>query len=390
MPRARADRGRIAAVTGSVGKTGDQGDAARTCCRAAGEAHCVGSVVQQSLGRAADAGAHAARTPTSAIFEIGMNHAGEIAPLVEDGPAACRDHHHDRAGRISAFFDSVEDIADAKAEIFVGLEPGGAAILNRDNPQFDASGAAARGSRRRAVVTFGEHAKARRRGSTRLRAAAATAPRVCAEIGGQDVAYKLGAPGRHIVAERARGARRGRARRRRPRRGARWRWRRLRRRRAAASAHRLAHAGRRGDADRRELQRQSGLDARGDRASRQRRRASGGRRIAVLGDMRELGEHSAALHAGLAACRCEPRGVDIVLLAGPLKCSALADALPAALRGRVSRRPPTELAADAARRGAARATWSWSRRRMASAVSSWSTALMHAVSGARRRRRSAT
>src|SRR5207244_5993654 len=71
-----------------------------------------------------------------AIFEIGMKHAGEIAPLTR----LVRPH----VAIITAvepvhleFFDSVEAIADAKAEIFLGLEPDGAAVINRDGPLYE-------------------------------------------------------------------------------------------------------------------------------------------------------------------------------------------------------------------------------------------------------------
>ncbi|MGG6497747.1 UNVERIFIED_CONTAM: Mur ligase family protein, partial [Bacteroidetes bacterium 56_B9] len=70
------------------------------------------------------------------VFEIGMNHAGEIEPLV----SMVRPH----VAVITTvapvhleFFESVEAIADAKAEIFAGVEPGGTAVLNHDNPQFE-------------------------------------------------------------------------------------------------------------------------------------------------------------------------------------------------------------------------------------------------------------
>ena len=97
-----------------------------------------------------------ARCPASmrfAIFEIGMNHAGEIEPLVR----MVRPH----VAVITTvepvhleFFAGIEAIADAKAEIFAGVEPGGAAVLNRDNSQFArlAASAQARGISR--IVIF--------------------------------------------------------------------------------------------------------------------------------------------------------------------------------------------------------------------------------------------
>ena len=82
------------------------------------------------------------------VLEIGMNHAGEIAPLTR----MARPH----AALVTTiapvhieYLGSIEAIADAKAEIFLGLEPGGAAALNRDAPQFErlAKAAVAHGAR---------------------------------------------------------------------------------------------------------------------------------------------------------------------------------------------------------------------------------------------------
>ena len=66
------------------------------------------------------------------VFEMGMNHAGELAQLT----ALVRPHvarrDGDRAGAHREFFASEEAIADAKGEIFAGLEPGGTAIVPFD------------------------------------------------------------------------------------------------------------------------------------------------------------------------------------------------------------------------------------------------------------------
>ena len=62
---------------------------------------------------------------------------------------------------ISNIFGSIEAIADAKAEIFRGLEPGGAAVINRDSPQFERlQRSAARAPASTRIVSFGEHAQA--------------------------------------------------------------------------------------------------------------------------------------------------------------------------------------------------------------------------------------
>jgi len=123
---------RIVAVTGSVGKTSTK-EALRL---ALGEERTHAS--QASYNNHWGAPLTLARMPKDAafgVFELGMNHAGEIAPLA----ALVRPH----VAVITTIapvhlenFDSLEAIADAKAEIFSGLVPDGAAILHRDVPQF--------------------------------------------------------------------------------------------------------------------------------------------------------------------------------------------------------------------------------------------------------------
>jgi UDP-N-acetylmuramoyl-tripeptide--D-alanyl-D-alanine ligase len=95
------------------------------------------------------------------------------------------------------FFPSVEAIADAKAEIFQGVEPGGVAVINRDNPHFGRLEKRAKEAGVRRIVSFGEHAKA----DVRLIkfALQAESSTVQAHVLGADISYKLGAPGRHVV-----------------------------------------------------------------------------------------------------------------------------------------------------------------------------------------------
>ena len=69
------------------------------------------------------------------VFEIGMNHPDEIRPLVK----MVRPHVAIITMIAAAhlgFFRNLDEIAKAKAEIFEGLEPGGAAVLNRDDARF--------------------------------------------------------------------------------------------------------------------------------------------------------------------------------------------------------------------------------------------------------------
>jgi UDP-N-acetylmuramoyl-tripeptide--D-alanyl-D-alanine ligase len=195
---ARAARARtqakIVAVTGSVGKTSTK-EALRLALGADGETHAsVASYnnhwgVPLSLARCPD-------TARYAVFEIGMNHAGEIEPLTrlvrpQVAIVTTVEPVH------LEFFRSVEAIADAKAEIFLGLEPGGAAVINRDNPQFARLERAAQDAGVARIVSFGEHARADAR---LIRCALQSeGSTVEARILGTEVTYKLGAPGRHLV-----------------------------------------------------------------------------------------------------------------------------------------------------------------------------------------------
>ena len=125
-----------------------------------------------------------------------MNHAGEITPLT----GMVRPHVAiitTVAAVHLEFFPSVEAIADAKAEIFSGLEPGGLAIINRDSPYFDRLDAAARASAAGHVSTFGAHedADARLIGFE----PAPDHSQIKAIVAGHEISFRLGAPGRHLA-----------------------------------------------------------------------------------------------------------------------------------------------------------------------------------------------
>src|SRR5260221_8166002 len=125
-----------------------------------------------------------------------MNHAGEIEPLVK----MVRPH----VAIITTvepvhleFFAGIEAIADAKAEIFAGVEPGGAVVLNRDNSQFTRLQRRANKLGISRVVSFGADKKSDARLLDVSLHAACSAVR--ANILGHDVTYKLGMPGRHMA-----------------------------------------------------------------------------------------------------------------------------------------------------------------------------------------------
>ncbi len=187
-------QGRVIAVTGSVGKTSTK-EALLHVLSAQGPTHASVASFNNHWGVPLSL----ARCPPDARFaiaEIGMNHAGEIEPLVK----MVRPH----IAIITTvepvhleFFSGIEAIADAKAEIFIGVERGGAAVLNCDNAQFARLVGRARECGIAQIVSFGSDAKA----DARLidLSLHATCSAVHANILGSDVTYKLGMPGRHMA-----------------------------------------------------------------------------------------------------------------------------------------------------------------------------------------------
>ncbi len=190
--RRRSNAG-IVAVTGSVGKTGTK-EALRACLSLVGATHAA----EKSFNNHWGVPLTLARMPANArygVFEIGMNHAGEITPLTQ----LVRPH----VAIVTTvdpvhleYFDTVEGIAEAKAEIFSGLEPGGTAILNRDNAYFEllAERASAHGAR---VVSFGRSEAADVRPEVWTLEPDGT--NVVVRLGDRRIAYKVGAPGAHIA-----------------------------------------------------------------------------------------------------------------------------------------------------------------------------------------------
>jgi UDP-N-acetylmuramoyl-tripeptide--D-alanyl-D-alanine ligase len=312
---------KVIGVTGSVGKTSTK-EALRLALSKDGKTHASAASYNNHWGVPLSL----ARLPADAryaVLEMGMNHAGEIAPLSQ----LARPH----VALITTiapvhleFFGSLAKIADAKAEIFLGLEPGGVAVLNRDIAQFAHLARRANEAKVARIVSFGEHAKA----DARL-IKCVLHPRcstVQADILGTELTYKIGAPGRHMVmnslavlavAELV-GADLALA--------------------ALALAELKAISGRGAPTE---------LDLPGGEALLidesynanpvsvdaalallgQAPIGPQGRRIAVLGDMLELGPKGKALHRGLAAA-VEANAIDLVFCCGPLMHS-LWRALPA-------------------------------------------------------------
>jgi UDP-N-acetylmuramoyl-tripeptide--D-alanyl-D-alanine ligase len=328
---------RIVAVTGSVGKTGAK-EALRLALGACGPTFASAASLNNHWGVPLSL----ARMPPGAaygVFELGMNHPGEIAALtrlVRPHIALITTVEPAHLG----FFSSVAAIAEAKAEIFLGLEPGGTAVLNRDNPHYPRLAEAANRAAASQVIGFGADAGAAIRlvdcvldqhGST-----------VEAAVGAAPLRFRLPVPGRHwvinalgvLAAAMAAGCSPSRA--------------------AAALSSLQALPGR---GRRHELPWRGGTLSLIDESYNaspaamaaalavlaEATPAPGGRRVAVLGDMLELGDAAERLHRKLAAALAAA-AVDRVFLVGGAM-AALDAALPAASRGGLWRSPEEALPA---------------------------------------------
>jgi UDP-N-acetylmuramyl-tripeptide synthetase/UDP-N-acetylmuramoyl-tripeptide--D-alanyl-D-alanine ligase len=186
--------GQIIAVTGSVGKTSTK-EALKLALSACGEAHASAASFNNQWGVPLTL----ARMPESAqfgVFEIGMNHAGEITPLtkmVRPHVAIVTTIAESHLG----YFESLDEIAEAKAEIFTGLEPGGVAVINRDTPYFEMLDAAAKTAGAEVVISFGKHDEADvQLGKLVLHSSCSC---VTARVFDEEVCFKLGTPGEHIA-----------------------------------------------------------------------------------------------------------------------------------------------------------------------------------------------
>ena len=154
--RDRAPQTRRAAVTGSVGKTSVT-QAIAAGLRLAGRAHSSVKSYNNHIGVPLTL-ARMPRDTERAVFEIGMNHAGEIGPLsLQVRPHAVLVTIVGPV-HVENFPDGEVGVARAKAEIFEGLAPGGVAVLNADDKWFDLLSTTARDHGAR-VVSFGSDAR---------------------------------------------------------------------------------------------------------------------------------------------------------------------------------------------------------------------------------------
>ncbi|MET3760227.1 UDP-N-acetylmuramoyl-tripeptide--D-alanyl-D-alanine ligase [Sphingomonas sp. UYEF23] len=197
---ARASRARTAAkiigVTGSVGKTGTKEALFAALDRGArGAAHRSVKSYNNHTGVPLSLSRMPAETRFG-VFEMGMNHAGELSALTQ----LVRPHVAivtTIAPAHTAFFRDEAAIADAKGEIFQGLEPGGVAIVPYDSPHRDRLVAAAAPHAAR-TVTFGLDKGADVRAIESMRLASG-ATFVTAVVGERELSFTISQPGQHWV-----------------------------------------------------------------------------------------------------------------------------------------------------------------------------------------------
>ena len=298
---------RIAGVTGSVGKTSTKEALAAALARAnRGPVHRSVKSYNNHTGVPLSL----SRMPASTfygVFEMGMNHAGEIAALTR----LVRPHVALITAIAPAHIEnlgSMEAIADAKGEIFEGLEPGGTAILPFDTPYRDRLLRHAAGKAQK-IITFGRSTDADVHARDVIQTDHGTM--VIAVLPGAELSFTLSQPGDHwvlnalavLASVQAMGGD------------------------LAAAGLALGELeGLAGRSARHQIAAQSGtalvidesynansasmtatLAVLGETPAR--------RRIAILGEMRELGAQADALHADLAA-PVLATGVDRVVLVG--------------------------------------------------------------------------
>ncbi|WP_259780659.1 UDP-N-acetylmuramoyl-tripeptide--D-alanyl-D-alanine ligase [Aestuariispira ectoiniformans] len=305
--------GKVIAITGSVGKTGTK-EGLALAFAALGKTHATLGNLNNEIGLPLTMDRIPADTDYS-VLEMGMNHPGEIQPLSDLARPDVAIITTVQPVHLE-FFEGIQGIADAKAEIFSGLNKGGYAILPRDHPLFHhmRERALEAGVAEDRIIGFGTHPDAH----VRLLKCDAipTGSRATAVMDGETRVYEIGMPGEHWAIN------------------------------SLAILAAVRYLG--GDLDKavealkdwrpgkgRGCRHQISLPQGGSftlidesyNASPPAMRAAfdvlahvkphpGGRRVAILGDMLELGDSAPSLHAALASS-IEENSIDMVFTAGP-------------------------------------------------------------------------
>lgn len=323
----RRMQGKVIAVTGSVGKTGTK-EAIRIAAASAGKVYATQGNLNNHIGLPLSLCNMEADTACG-VFELGMNHAGEIALLTRLARPDVAVITNVEAVHLE-FFRDVEAIAEAKAEIMEGLTEGGTLVLNRDNAMYAKLADIAKAHGITKIVTFGAHEEA----NCRLIAYSleGVGSRIEARIGSTPLTYRLGTIGEHwaygslaaLAAVTAVGMDLAEA--------------------AAALAHFQEPEGRGklerlawGDGsitlidDSYNASPASMKTALGKLSEVDKALGENHRKIAVLGDMLELGEASADLHRGLLH-HLQANRIDKVFASGAMM-KHLYELLPSTMKG---------------------------------------------------------
>jgi UDP-N-acetylmuramoyl-tripeptide--D-alanyl-D-alanine ligase len=309
---------KVVAITGSVGKTTTK-EMLRRILAAFGAVHAADASFNNHIGLPLTL-ARMPRDAEFAVLELGMNHPGEIAPLARlarPDVAVITTIERSHIGLMG----SIEAIAAEKATIYLGLQPGGVAVLPGDSGFLDALESFVPVTARNIRFGAGDAAQARLLDSV----SNAEGCDVTTQIDSAEIRFHLAAPGRHMAMNALAALAVCAA---------------LRldiKKAAAALDGFLPFAGRGvrkflrlGDKEAILLDESYNASSASVRAALAVLRLQPGRHVAVLGDMLELGEDAQSEHEGLAAD--VDAAADILFACGPMM-GFLFNRLPAAKQG---------------------------------------------------------
>ena len=189
--RARTNA-KILAITGSVGKTGTK-EMLRLMLSSQGAVSASAGNLNNEWGLPLSLARMAADVQFG-VFEIGMSAPGEVGDLSKIAMPdvsiiTAVEYAH------SAYFSSINDIASAKAEIVSGMKPDGLLILNRDSKFFEKIKSIAAVYGVTSIKTFGKHPKADFKLIDATREQDLT--HIKAELDGVMLDFKIGIHGQH-------------------------------------------------------------------------------------------------------------------------------------------------------------------------------------------------
>lgn len=319
-------KGKVVGVTGSVGKTSTK-EMLATAFKGQGKVYFTEGNLNNHFGLPLSLARMPANTDFG-IFEIGMNHSGEIIPLTKLARPDVSIITTVEAVHLE-FFKSVEEIADAKAEIFTSMGEKQTAVLNFDNPHYKRLEASAKKAGIKKIVSFG----AQKGADFRMESYAEKAGKsvIALNANGEILNYKLGMSAKHqalnstgvlAVVKAAGGSLE----------------------KAAKNLAKLEAKPGRGKSYEVNFQGKlitiiddcynaspasvsAALDNLGSRKVK-------GRKIAVLGDMFELGDNAPELHKGLSK-KIVDNNIDLLFTAGKLTLN-LYNAIPEKIKGGTS------------------------------------------------------